>query len=117
MSYKILFPKCNKHYFILRVIRLSPVLIEQVVSSHPHSKQMQGKGAAAPLKSRVCASLRSTPPISLRSGQALDFIHPAFLKAIIGLSPKALLFHYSFRQWAETAIFTDLTAFSQKPSP
>ena len=49
------------------------------------------KGAAAPQKSRVSASLRSTSPLPLRKGHALDFFHPACLKAIIGLSGKALL--------------------------
>ena len=36
------------------------------------------KGAAAPQESRVSASLRSIPPLSLRNGHALDFFHPAF---------------------------------------
>jgi hypothetical protein len=53
-------------------------------------------GAAAPLPSRVSASLRSIPPLSLRSGQALDCIHPAGNKARIGLSPKALLLIFLF---------------------
>ena len=54
------------------------------------------KGAAAPLPSRVSASLRSIPPLSLRKGQALDCIHPAGSKAIIGLSEKALLLIFLF---------------------
>jgi hypothetical protein len=54
------------------------------------------KGAAAPLLSRVSASLRSIPPLSLRNGQALDCIHPAGKKARIGLSPKALSFYFPF---------------------
>jgi hypothetical protein len=35
------------------------------------------KGAAAPLLSRVSASLRSIPSLTLRNEQALDCIHPA----------------------------------------
>jgi hypothetical protein len=35
-------------------------------------------------------------PLTLRNGQALDCIHPAYLEALIGLSPKALSFHFSF---------------------
>jgi hypothetical protein len=54
------------------------------------------KGAAAPQKSRVSASLRSIPPLSLRNGQALDFFHPFLNKQLSGLSEKDLTFHFSF---------------------
>jgi hypothetical protein len=54
------------------------------------------KGVAAPLNSRVSASLRSNPPLSLRIGHALDFFHLAGNRAIMGLSPKAALSIFLF---------------------
>jgi hypothetical protein len=49
------------------------------------------KGAAAPQKSRVSASLRSTSPLSLRSGHALDCFHPAGKKHVSGFLRKSCL--------------------------
>src|SRR5918992_1251594 len=46
------------------------------------------KGAHAPQKSRVSASLRSIPPLPLRNGQALDFFHPALKKQVSGFLRK-----------------------------
>jgi hypothetical protein len=48
------------------------------------------------LQQNLSASLRSIPPLTLRNGHALDCIHPAGLRGIIGLSPKALLLIFSF---------------------
>jgi hypothetical protein len=58
------------------------------------------KGARAPLKSGACPILRYRYGL----GKPLTST-PPFKKAIIGLSPKALLFYYSFWKWAETTIF------------
>jgi hypothetical protein len=52
--------------------------VYEVFSKTARHGHKQRKGAAAPQKSRVSASLRSIPPLSLRNGQALDFFHPAY---------------------------------------
>jgi hypothetical protein len=50
-----------------------------VIAAYPPPKLLfSRKGAHAPLPSRVSASLRSIPLLSLRNGQALDCIHPTF---------------------------------------
>jgi hypothetical protein len=74
---------------------------------------MQGKGLT-PLRSQG-SPLRSDP----FGTSALDFFHPHFKKAIIGLSfrRKPIFFIINFSYWLKTAIFADLTAFFQKTSP
>jgi hypothetical protein len=84
-------PQCRHTLSAVVAASLSSTLLSQSVVY-----QQGRKGAAAPQKSRVCASLRSLPPLSLRNGQALDFFHPACNKALIGLSPKALSFYFLF---------------------
>jgi hypothetical protein len=51
-------------------------------------------GSPSELKGLRFAPIHFSAP--LRSGQALDFFHPADKRAIIGLSPKALSFIFLF---------------------
>ena len=85
------------------------------ISSQAHTRlSVAGgrKGAAAPQQSRVCASLRSTSSLSLRSGQALDCFHPAGKRTIIGLSPKALLPIFSFLSASHSGAGSPRTPFA-----
>jgi hypothetical protein len=65
------------------------------------------KGAAAPLLSRVSASLRSIPSLTLRNEQALDCIHPAGKTST----------YQGFLRKPSLSIFSYVGTCFQKPKP
>src|SRR5918999_1037464 len=69
--------------------------LSRVVAAYsPPKVSFLRKGAAAPQKSRVSASLRSTSPLSLRSGHALDCFHPAYKSTYRAFSESPLFLFF-----------------------